>query len=239
VQLTIGNPLTGLDALAHGWDNLKGWGANPSLDATLLSVRRFNASSQQFEYEVNQRFGETRAQLTQRVAPFQIGVNVSYDIAPERQRQQLNLDLRRGRLDAGQKANETTFLNRYKGQVRSPFNQLLQQVDTLKLTDEQADSIAVLNKAYTNYQDSLWTPIARYLANLPNDYDPDEAWARVKEGFNKNIERLAVMGPAAKGLLTKQQINALPPLLNQLLDEHAIRAMRPGNAGGQGRLGGG
>jgi hypothetical protein len=239
IRMGLSNPLVGLDAALHGWNNLKGWGAQPQLETTLLSVRGFDQATQRFKYEINQRFGETRANRTTRVNPFMVTLQISYELGAERERQQLNLNLRRGRAAGTQgKWSEQQWRNTYANQIRNPFQQLLQQADTLKLTDDQADSIAMLNRAFSRYSDSVWTPVAKYLAALPNDYDADEAWDRVKAGWNQVIERLVVLGPAAKALMTKDQITRLPAFLALSLDEAAIRALKPGNANARGRLGG-
>ena len=43
----------------------------------------------------------------------------------------------------------------------------------------QADSIASMNRRYTYRSDSLWAPVARYLATLPTEYHEDEAFDRL------------------------------------------------------------
>jgi len=43
---------------------------------------------------------------------------------------------------------------------------------------------------------------------------------------------MAVFGPAAKSLLTSEQIRKLPPFIALYLDNQAIRQIRPGRAGG-------
>ncbi len=191
IQVGLTNPLTGIDAAVHGWSHLHGWGAPTQIDNNLLSVQSFDPTTQSFKYVVNQRFGETRAGTTTRISPFQVTLGVTYDVAPERERQNLNLNLRRGRTAGGTKWTEQQFRTTYTNQIRSPFQQLLQNADTLKLTDDQADSIAVLQKNFSRFQDSLWTPVAKYLAALPNDYDVDEAWHQVKETWNRAVDHLS------------------------------------------------
>ena len=57
ISLGIANPLTGVDALVHGSNNLHGWGAPSFVDPTLLYVRGFDPTSQKYIYDVNPRFG--------------------------------------------------------------------------------------------------------------------------------------------------------------------------------------
>ena len=56
---------------------------------------------------------------------------------------------------------------------------MLRQADQLKLTPEQADSIATLNRWFTVRLDSIWSPVAKELAALPDQYDQGVAYDRV------------------------------------------------------------
>ena len=112
-------------------------------------------------------------------------------------------------------------------------------MDTLQLTTDQADSLASLNRIYTRFRDETWRPVARYLAGLPDDYDLAEAWQKVKAAQNAVLEKMVVLGPTAKKLLTREQLNRLPVFISIYLDEATIRAIRPGNTNGRGRFGGG
>ena len=44
---------------------------------------------------------------------------------------------------------------------------MLRQTDSLGLSNDVADSIAMLNKTYGKVIDSIWTPVSKYLAGLP------------------------------------------------------------------------
>ena len=80
--------------------------------------------------------------------------------------------------------------------------------------------------------DSVWTPVAAYLAGLPEKYDIDEAYDRVRVAENRSIDEMARFGPSAKKLLTNEQIRKLPPFIALFLDNQALRQIRPGRAGG-------
>jgi hypothetical protein len=109
---------------------------------------------------------------------------------------------------------------------------MLRQQDSLGLSNDVADSIAILNKTYGKVIDSIWTPVAKYLAALPDKYDLDEAYDRVRTAENQSLDQMAVYGPSAKQLLTDEQIRKLPPFIALFLDNQAIRQVRPGRAGG-------
>jgi hypothetical protein len=109
---------------------------------------------------------------------------------------------------------------------------MLRQQDSLQLSNDVADSIAILNKSYGKVIDSLWTPVAKYLASLPDKYDLDEAYEKVRSAENSSLDQMAKYGPAAKALLTADQVRKLPPFIALFLDNQAIRQIRPGRAGG-------
>jgi hypothetical protein len=232
ISLGIANPLTGVDALVHGSNNLHGWGAPSIVDPSLLLVRGFDQTSQSFIYDVNQRFGASRQASTANLAPMQLTLDVRFDVGPERERQDLFLRLRSGRGGKGNKLGEQQIKQQYMRSYPNPFEQMLRQADSLKLSNDVADSIAILNKTYGRAIDSVWTPISAYLASLPEKYDLNEAYDRVSVAQNKSLDLMAVYGPAAKKLLTDEQVRKLPAYIALFLDNQAIRQVRPGRAGG-------
>ena len=232
IAIGINNPLTGVDALLHGSNNLHGWGAPSLTDPTLLYVRGFDPGTNRYRYDVNPRFGSSRQSSALNLAPMQITLDVRFDVGPERERQDLMLMLRSGRGGKGQKLSEQALKTRYIRAYPNPFEQMLRQQDSLGLSNEVADSIAILNKTYGKAIDSIWTPVAKYLAALPDKYDVDEAYDRVRSGENLSIDKMAVYGPAAKKLLTDEQVRKLPPFIALFLDNQALRQIRPGRAGG-------
>ncbi|MGH9887021.1 MAG: hypothetical protein ACREBE_15960, partial [bacterium] len=232
VAIGINNPLTGIDALMHGSNNLHGWGAPSFTDPTLLYVRGFDPATNRYRYDVNPRFGASRQASALNLAPMQITLDVRFDVGPERERQDLMLMLRSGRGGRGQKLNEQALKQRYVRNYANPFEQMLRQGDSLNLSDNVADSIAILNKTYGKVVDSIWTPVAKYLAALPEKYDVNEAYDRVRTAENKTLDQMAIFGPSAKSLLTDEQIRKLPPYIALFLDNQALRQIRPGRAGG-------
>lgn len=232
ISLGIANPLTGLDALVHGSDKLHGWGAPAATDPTLLFVRGFDAASQQYRYDVNPRFGANRQASALNLAPMQLTLDVRLDVGPERERQDLFLRLRTGRNGKGNKMGEQQIKQMYMRGFPNPFEQMLRQADSLKLSADVQDSIAILNKTYAKAIDTLWTPVAKYLAGLPDKYDLSEAYDRVSSTQNRAIDLMGIYGPAAKALLTPDQVRKLPPFIALFLDNQALRNIRPGRAGG-------
>lgn len=232
ISLGIANPLTGIDALVHGSNNLHGWGAPAATDQNLLFIRGYDQTAQRYVYDVNPRFGSNRQASALNLAPMQFTLDVRLDVGPERERQDLFLRLRTGRGGKGNKLSEQQLKQQYIRSYPNPFEQMLRQADSLKLSDDVADSIAILNKTYGKAIDSLWTPVAKYLAGLPEKYDLGDAYDRVRATENRSIDLMAIYGPAAKNLLTDEQIRKLPPFIALFLDNQALRNIRPGRAGG-------
>jgi hypothetical protein len=109
---------------------------------------------------------------------------------------------------------------------------ILRQADTLKLTRKQADSISALNRAYAVALDSIWTPVAKALANLPNDYDRSNAYSAYRSAREATIDILMRLAPAVRGLLTAEQLRVLPSTALTSLDRRYLAAVRSSTAGG-------
>jgi hypothetical protein len=233
VTLNFSNPLTGLDALVHGSDNLRGWGQTPFADPTLLYVRGFDPSTQRFRYDVNPRFGDTRASRNGIRAPFQMELDVRMNVGPEPQRQQLRLMLWPGRGGKGTKLTEQQIRQRYT-RGPNPFETILRQRDSLHLTQEQTDSIASFQKQYQTALDTIWNPVAKYLAGLGDTYDLESAYSRLRDAQNAQYDVLMKLGPKTKSVLTAEQTRKLPPFIAGFLDPRALQAMKPGNSFGPG-----
>jgi hypothetical protein len=246
LSFQIQNPLGGLDRLVNGEANLKGWGQTIIPDAQLLYVRGFDAARQQFVYEVNQRFGNTRPQQNAIRQPTSVTALLRIDIGPTRERQQLLQQLDRGRTRPGNKPNVQQL--RFAGNTGliNPMQQILQQADSVKLTRRQADSLATLNRWYILKTDSIWLPVARALAELPDKYDHGYAYDRYRRAREASVDLLIAHAPGIKGLLTPDQVRLLPASLQSFLDKRQLQAIRSGTAGadmnsfgGMGGMGGG
>lgn len=233
LRFQLGNPMGAFDLLFHGAGNIRGWGQQATPDQTLLYVRGFDATTQRFKYEVNQRFGSTRPQQSiNRASPVTITALIQLDLGPTRERQQLTQMLDRGRSREGQRAGEPQLRSQYVtgGVVPNPFISMLRQAETLKLTPEQGDSIATLNRFYMTRLDSIWTPVAKYLADLPLEYDQGEAYARYKSAREASVDLLLEFAPNVKKLLTAEQKRLLPQSLVNNMDPKYLKAIRSSTA---------
>jgi hypothetical protein len=237
LSLQVSNPLGAADLLLHDDNNLRGWGQFSFPDPTLLAVRGFNPQTKRYVYEVNQRFGTTSPALTAVRAPVTVTAMMRFDLGPTRERQALTQQLDRGRTTKGTKAPEGMLKLVYgSGGITNPLAQILRQSDTLGLSGVQADSIATLNRWYVIHLDSIWSPVAKYLAALPDTYNRDEAYRRYQKAREASVDMLIRLVPDINHLLTPSQRRKLPSFIASSLDTRYLASIRSGTAGGQGGM---
>jgi hypothetical protein len=231
-SLSISNPLGAADLVLHGENHLQGWGQQPFIDNTLLYVRGFDAVNQRYIYAVNQRFGSPNTAYNTALAPVSVVAMLKWDTAPTRERQTLTQTLDRGRTTAGTRVQEQILKQIYgTNAVFNPLPQILRQSDTLHLTGDQADSIATLNRWYTIRVDSIWTPIAKSLAALPDHYDHGAAYARYRAAREATVDLLLKITPGVKKMLSAEQRRRLPDIVTSSLDPWYLQSIRSGTAG--------
>jgi hypothetical protein len=232
ISFSINNLPSGLDLVLHGEDHLQGWGQPAFVDPTLLYVRGFNSSTDEYIYQVNPRFGSTRSTP---LSPSVLTLQVAVDVGPSRERQTLTQLLDRGRTTPGVRVSAAIIKSQYgSGGVTNPMAMLLRQSDSLKLTTNQADSIAAFSLYFTARLDSLWTPIADRLAALQDKYDQGDAYQIYRYGREQSFDLLIAIGPKITALLTRAQKRMLPANLAPLLDPKYLELIRSSTVAGSG-----
>lgn len=229
LNFSLSNPLGAADLALNGSGNLKGWGQSPFPDQSLFYVRGFDPATRQYRYEVNQRFGQTRPQFLTLRAPVTMTVSMRIDLGPTRERQTLSQQLRSGRETPGTRFNESNFRQFGSSSVLNPMTQIIRQQDSLRLTSVQADSIASMNRRYAYRTDSLWTPVARYLAGLPVKYQLEQAFDRYLRARRAQFDLLLSNVDAISALLTPEQKRKLPAQITNYLDPRFLRLVREGS----------
>jgi hypothetical protein len=231
--------------LLHGSGDLRGWGQPAMPDPTLLYVRGFDPATQRSRYEVNERFGRTNPAFGGFRSPVTLTAMLRFDVGPTRERQLLTQQLDRGRRRgaASDRVPEPLLRAMYgNGGLQNPMATILRQQDSLKLTGPQADSVATLNRWYTVRLDSIWAPVTKWLAELPEGYDRDVAYDRWLAAREATVDLLAGLAPHVKGLLTEEQRRRLPPLVASHLEPRYLAAVRSGTmtfaGAGMGMMGG-
>ena len=228
----MSNPLGAADLLVHGEDGIKGWGQARIPDPTLLYVRGFDPVTQRFRYDVNQRFGNVSPQLSAIRAPVALTVQLRFDLGPTREKQILTQTLDRGRSLDGNKATEAALRAQYTNAgLPNPMATILRQADTLKLSGPQADSLATMNRWYLIRLDSIWSPVIKRFAALPEVYDRQTAFEDYTKARQASVDLLLRLAPRMNALLSKEQKRKLPPFIAVYLDKRYLNSIRNGTAG--------
>lgn len=219
ITLDLANPLGGLDQLLHGADHLHGWGTTPLPDPVLYTPRGFDPAAGRFVYAVNPRFGDTRAARTTLRAPFRVTLDVTVNLAPPFDQQQLDRTLQPGRNGhPGRRLSEDSVLVRYRRSIPDPYGTILLESDSLLLTRDQ---VAALRRADTLYRariDSVWRPLAHYLANLGDRYDAAAALRRANAASDSAWAVTHAERPTVRRILTPLQWQLAPGMAKSLLD---------------------
>jgi hypothetical protein len=231
LSFQLSNPLGAADLLMHGSSGLRGWGQPSFPDQSLLYVRGFDPATQRYRYEVNQRFGSTSQAAGGFRVPVTLTAMMRFDVGPTRERQLLTQQLDRGRRTDGTKIPEMLIKAIYStGGIPNPMSTILRQQDSLKLTSVQADSIAALNRMYSIRNDAIWSPVAKYLADLPTAYDQGAAFDRYMQARKASIDVLMKIVPAIRDLLSPEQRRKLPAFVASYLEPRYLASIRSGTA---------
>ena len=232
LSLSISNPLAGADLLLHGQSRTHGWGQFALPDNTLLVVRGFDPQSRSYVYHVNPRFGNTSPAVSAFRSPVAITALVRIDVGPTRERQDLTRRLDNGRKVPGQKMTAAELRGAYgSAGLINPMAIILRNSDSLHLTGRQADSIATMNRWYLVRLDSIWSPVLREYASLPERYSQGAAYARYCRAREGSVDLLIKVAPAISSLLTPAQRRKLPALTAAHLDHRYLVAVRSGTPG--------
>ncbi len=223
--LSFANPLTGIDALVHH-GQLEGWGQPAFPDPTLLYVRGFNPATNSYTYSVNQRFGETRAALSIPTAPFQATLEMRVNIGPQPESQQGKMTIRQMKPAGKPAMDERMIKGRLSGNYQTILTQLLQQKDSLGLTQPQIDSATKLFTRFNTVSDSIFAPVSKFLADAPRRGADAEIGHRVMLAQQKILLPVADVLDALRLLLTPAQRNKLKVPLSFQLDASYIKFLR-------------
>ena len=192
----VNNAFGAADLLLHGEKNRRGWGQAFTPDQSLLFVRGFDAARKAFRYDVNPRFGATSLRQTVNRNPVVLTAQVRVDVGFARERQLLTQSLDRGRARAGAKPNDQAIRGMSTTLIPpNPMALILAQGDSL---GSRASRPTVSRRSTSSTParlDSIWTPVATYLAALPLTYDREAAYQRYREAREASVDVLIRLAP--------------------------------------------
>lgn len=215
------NTLGGLDELLHGSNNLHGWGQFRGQDNTLLYVRGFDAATQSYRYEVNERFGAARNGANGIRVPFQLGINARYTLGPDRMREMLQA--MRGGAGGGRGPGGRLEAQGLPGTGpgaaggfaemaanANPVNAVMQLKDSLALTDEQMTKLKPLSDSLATRNAALGSEIRKIMQDAGANPDMGALFGRIRPMMEKLQNQNGDAMREVEKILTSEQWAKVP-----------------------------
>jgi hypothetical protein len=211
------NPLGGLDQALHGAQNLRGWGTRATPDPVLLVPRGFDAAAQRFRYDINPRFGDTRAFRTLSRQPFRVTLDFSLEFSVPYDVQQLRRAVEPMKVKNGwEPRGADSIADIYLRNTSNLHRLLLAESDSIFLTAPQITSLLAADSAYSAKVREIYVPMARFLAGRPNrvvgKIELDSVQAATKRYWPLFWEQVDVV----ETIMTAQQKELLPFIRNMM-----------------------
>jgi hypothetical protein len=199
-------------------------------DQTLLFVRGFDAATQQFRYEVNERFGATRGNAIGIRLPFGVGINMRYTIGPDQTRDRLRQVFGgsgNGNLGAGIAAGVGRFFPNI-------YRQLLEARDSIGYDDRTAARLTALADSLQVTVDSLATKAREVVEKEGSNPDPAVLFgSRLRPFFEAGGRLRQETLRNAQTVLTKEQWERVPARIKNPQGFGGPGGGGPGGGGGR------
>ena len=168
-NIVLENPLAGLDQALHGESGLRGWGTRAMPDPVLLLPKGFNAATQQFLYDVNPRFGDTRAFRTLSRQPFRVTLDFSVDLSVPYDMQQLRRALEPVRVakNTWQRRSTDSIAALYLRNTSNVHRMILGESDSLFLTKPQINALLTADSLFSAKVRTIYKALGDFLAVQP------------------------------------------------------------------------
>ena len=207
----------------HGSDDLHGWGSTVRPDATLLTVRGFDAARSAYVYQVNERFGQTRGTANAFRAPFQITLQARLSVGPDPMRDRL-----RGIFGGAQNGRGgPSMLDRLTSAVPSLVDSVIARKDSLALTDAQMGKLRALADSIKTTNAPLADSLAAEIKKAGNNPNPMQLLGTTRPLLDRLRQSQTAAFRSVRAILTPEQWAQLPESLR-----NPQRGFGPG---GQGR----
>ena len=164
-NLYLQNVLAGIDQLAHGSDDLRGWGSPAAPDPTLLIPRGFDANAKRFKYDVNARFADTRPRHTLFRDPFRLVLDFTIDFSVDYDLQQLRRAVEPVKGPAGWLRRGADSLAAFYLSNTSDIHKLLiAESDSLFLSASQMSALRRADSVYSARVRAIYIPLGAFLS---------------------------------------------------------------------------
>ena len=227
VDISLINVPAAVDRLFHG-DNVHGWGQSAFVDPVLLQVSGFDAGQNAYKYAVNPSFGRPLSDKDRLRTPFRMTIGARIALGPSRNKQLVAAALklqppRAEKSDSVKAEAASATLERLENTFPDVVQAVLATKDSIRLTPKQIDSLWALDRQFVTASDSVWTPMADYIARASmSGYSESATLARLAETQQQAIHLAERTAVRIKAILTAQQLAEFPPLFSVLLDERRL-----------------
>jgi hypothetical protein len=225
ISVVTVNALGGLDELLHGSNSVRGWGQFRGQDNTLLYVRGFDPASQQYRYEVNERFGAARNGANGIRVPFQLGINARYTLGPDRMREMIQ-SMRGGGMGAGGRGGAggpggpggLGAAGRAMGPegianmvaAANPVSAVIQLKDSLALTPEQLGRLQLVSDSVVARNTALGAELRKIVQDAGANPDMGALFARIRPVTERVQKSNADAMREVEKVLTSEQWAKVP-----------------------------
>ncbi|MBI3789757.1 MAG: hypothetical protein HY275_02630 [Gemmatimonadetes bacterium] len=220
------NFLVGLDRALHGEQGMLGWGQSVRPDNTLLTVKGFDPATNQYQYQVNERFGQTSLATNAFRPPFLVTVQARIAIGPDPVRDRLRAVFGSG--------NDATAMNERIAQfLPNPLDSIIARKDTLALSPAQLEDLHAVRDSLARDQRVIGDSLRVLLGRMGSNPDPRDAFTTLQPQLTRARNATTAALDAARKILTPEQWALLPDSVKR------PRQGFGGPGGGPGRPGGG
>jgi hypothetical protein len=228
ISVDATNTLTGVDQLLHGSGGLRGWGQTNRVDPILLYPRGFDAATQSYRYEVNERFGAPRQGGLAIRNPFQIQISGRLAVGAQRGR---ITGMRGIFISAGGGAAGGAGGGGLLGAaILNPIDAIVRMADSLELTAEQVGQLEEVSRSLQERQAELQEALRTQMMQA-FQRDPASAMQALQPRLQEAREQMLAALDEAEAILTPEQWERIPPEVKE-------PPQVPAGFGGQGRGGG-
>ena len=159
------NVLAGIDQALHGNESLHGWGSQIAPDATLLVPRGFDRDVPRFKYDVNPRFGQSRAGRSIGRDPFRIVIDFQLNLSTNFDLQQLRRAVEPVKVKQGwERRSADSLASFYLSNTSSIHKLLISESDSLFLSATQVKALRSADSVYSERVRALYKPLGEFLA---------------------------------------------------------------------------
>jgi hypothetical protein len=181
-------------------------------------VRRFDAATNRFGYDVNPSFGSTRASAALSRLPFVIGVDVRWRLGPDRDVQEMKGFLKPRPNDGVPVLNATQIKERLDRDAQNNFDDIANRAGAVRLTPQQVAALKTMAQEFDRKRDSIYVSLSAYMASLKGKYLTRQAKSRWHDDFVAVARNYVVAGPQVRALLSDEQFSALPASMTGFFD---------------------